>query len=200
MRVLPHQDATNDAGHQLKAGKVPLTRFVTGSLRNDGLTPDGQAALFFQINSTKDKRTLYEKSRVGQQVELGMNVKGGRPLSPRYGSELARSLLKCAFECAWLDHGAMMLESRFDHIRDAILGGPYSGLLAVLRKGDPNDTDVSITYNFRADEAGDAMWVYGSFFGIRMFTDSRLVEPVNELPEEDVVTIVFRPEHWPRRV
>ena len=75
-------------GINSKAGKVPLTRFATGSLRNEGLTPDGQAALFFQINSTKDKRTLYEKSRVGQQVELGMNVKGGRPLTPRYGSEL----------------------------------------------------------------------------------------------------------------
>jgi hypothetical protein len=55
------------------------------------------------------------------------------------------------------------------------------------------------TYNFRADEAGDAMWVYGSFFGIRMFTDSRLAEPVNKLPEDDVVTVVFRPEQWRRR-
>ena len=186
-------------GINSKAGKVPVTRFATGALRNDGLTPDGQAALFFQINSAKDKTTLYEKSRVGQLVELGMNVKGGRPLTPRYGSELARSLLKCAFECAWLDHGHMMLEERFDHIREALLGEPYAGLLAVLRKGDPNDTEVSITYNFRADEAGDAMWVYGSFFGIRMFTDSRLAEPVNKLPEDDVVTVVFRPEQWRRR-
>jgi hypothetical protein len=186
-------------GINSKAGKVPVTRFATGALRNDGLTPDGQAALFFQINSAKDETTLYEKSRVGQQVELGMNVKGGRPLTPRYGSELARSLLKCAFECAWLDHGHLMLEERFDHIRAALLGEPYAGLLAVLRRGDPNDTEVSITYNFRADEAGDAMWVYGSFFGIRMFTDSRLAEPVNKLPEDDVVTVVFRPEQWRRR-
>lgn len=186
-------------GINSKAGKVPITRFATGSLRNDGLTPDGQAALFFQVNSANDKTTLYEKSRVGQQVELGMSVKGGRPLTPRYASELARSLLKCAFECSWLDHGAMMLESRFDHIRAAILGEPYSGLLAMRRKGDPSDTDVRISYDFRQDEAGDAMWVYGSFFGIRMFTDSRLAEPVNELSEDEVVTIVFRPEHWPRR-
>jgi hypothetical protein len=182
-----------------KAGKVPVTRFATGSLRNDGLTPDGQAALFFQINSAKDKSTLYEKSRVGQQVELGMHVKGGRPLTPRYASKLARSLLKCAFECAWLDHGPMMLECRFDHIREAILGEPYSGLLAVLRKGDPDDTGVSITYGFRREETGDAMWVYGSFYGIRMFTDSRLPEPVNKLPVSEVLTIVFRPEHWQRR-
>jgi hypothetical protein len=183
-------------GIQSKGGKVPVSRFATGSLRNDGVTPDGEAALFFQINSAKDKRTLYEKSRVGAHVELGMNVKGGRPLTPRYASELARSLLKCAFECAWLDHGATMLEERFDHVRDAILGEPYSGLLAVLRKGQPTDSEVSITYNFRTDQAVDAMWVFGSFFGVRMFTDSRLGEPVNELPEADVVTITFRSEHW----
>jgi hypothetical protein len=186
-------------GINTKTGKVPVTRFATGSLRNEGLTSDGQAALFFEINSANDKRTLYEKRRVGQQVELGMNVTGGRPLTPRYASQLARSLLKCAFECAWLDHGPVMLESRFDHVREAILGKPYAGLLAVLCKGDPDDVEVSITYNFRADEAGDAIWVYGSFFGIRMFTDSRLAEPMNELPADDVLTIVFRPEHWPGR-
>jgi hypothetical protein len=77
-----------------KAGKVPQTRFQTGSLRNDGLTSDGQAALFLEIHNSTDTKTLYEKSRVGDRVELSMQAEGGKRFKPRYCSLLARSLLK----------------------------------------------------------------------------------------------------------
>jgi len=72
-------------------------RFATGSLRNEGLTQDGQAALFFEINSTNDNKTLYEKSRVGQQVELAPHrgldpAAGSRPTKRCHGDEIGDRL------------------------------------------------------------------------------------------------------------
>jgi hypothetical protein len=177
-----------------KTGKVPQTRFQSGSLRHGGLTTDGQAALYFEINSPSDTTTLHEKSRVGNRVELGMEVKGGKPMTPRYCSVLARALLKSAFECAWLDHGEMMLEKRFDHIRDAILDVPREGFLLVGRHGEPDRTDAQLVYDFAADDAGrDRIWVWATLYGLHIGTDSRLPTPLIEVPEDHAVLVRFGP-------
>lgn len=68
-------------GVESKAGKVPETRFSTGSITHKGLTADGQASLFFNINSATDTKTFYEESRQGNQVKLRFNAKGGRRLA-----------------------------------------------------------------------------------------------------------------------
>jgi hypothetical protein len=180
-------------GIESKSGKVPLTKFATGSVRNDGLTPDGQAALYFEINSAKDKKTFYEKSRSGDRVELSFNAKGGRRLTPRYGSLLSRSLLKSALECAWLDHGEAMLQPAFDHVRAAILGEPRDGFFAIARKGNPNDTGTQLVYNIgRAADGRATLWVVGNYYGIAIGTDSRHPEPLEPLSEEDAIVLRFR--------
>ena len=175
-----------------KAGKVPQTRFHSGSLRHDGLTANGQPALYFEINNANDTTTLYEKGRTGNRVELGMSVKGGKPMTPRYCSVLARALLKSAFECAWLDHGEMMLEERFDHLRDAILGLPREGFFLMGRHGEPDRTDVQLTYNFAIDEGDrDRLWVWATFFGLHIGTDSRLPKPLIAVSEDDALLVTF---------
>ncbi|MDE3202836.1 MAG: hypothetical protein KGQ66_01280, partial [Acidobacteriota bacterium] len=68
------------------------------------------------------------------RVLLQWKFSGGRRLTARYASQLSRALLKAALECAWVDQGDMMLESRvvlalddapegMDPIRDSRLCG-----------------------------------------------------------------------------
>lgn len=180
-------------GVESKAGKVPHTKFATGSLRHNGLTPDGQAALYFEINSASDKKTFYEKGRVGDRVEMSFNAKGGKPMTPRYCAVLSRALLKSAFECAWLDHGEMMLEPRFDHVRAAILGESRNGFLVVARRCDPDDTGTQLVYSFGRDSEGrDTLWVVAGYYGISMGTDSRLPEPTETISDDDAIVVRFR--------
>ena len=174
-----------------KSGNVPVTRFSSGTLRNVGLLANGQLGLVIEKNNANDRTTLIEKGRVGQLVELGLNVQGGRRLTANYCGQVARSLLKCALGCAWIDHEEMMLEPRFDHVRQAILGQPHAGFLAVLRACDPDNRSVSLTYNFRDDPGGQAIWALANFFGVQMFTDSRLPEPVGAASDEAVMTVRF---------
>lgn len=107
-------------GIRSKAGVVPTTRVSTGTVENVGL-----ASLRF--NSNTEAPMLREMERQGGTVRLQMNLSGGRRRTPRYGSELSRILLKSALECARLDHGELMLEPRFDHVRSAVLGSRGMG-------------------------------------------------------------------------
>jgi hypothetical protein len=179
-------------GIESKAGKIPHTRFQTGFLRHDGLTQDGQAALYFNINNASDTTTLYEKQRFGNHVELSFNAKGGKPMTPRHCALLSRALLKAAFECAWLDHGEMMLEDRFDHAREAILGKPRDGFFIVGRRLDPDHIGAELQYNFVATEQGDThIPVAVQFYGIPMATNSRLTAVPIELPSEHFIVVEF---------
>jgi len=120
-------------------------------------------------------------------------------MTPRYSSELSRALLKSALECAWLDHGEMMLEARFDHIRDAVLGVPRDGFLAVVHKGDPNYRQVSLTYQLV--QCGDDTWrmlTWTNYYGIGVGTDSRLSGPVQEPPAGLVTILPFTTSDLPR--
>jgi len=155
-------------GVESKAGKVPQTRFQTGTVRHGGIGPNGQPSLFFEIDSPRDRRTFYEAGREGNRVHLKFNAQGGRRMTPRYCSIIARALLKSALECAWLDHAEAMLDERFDHVRDAIRGQLWTGFFLIGRNADPDDTSVTLTYNFATDEEGrDRLWVWASYFGSR---------------------------------
>lgn len=56
-------------------------------------------------------------------------------MTPEYGSELSRALLKIALECMWIDHLDEAFEARWDHVRAAVLGEPRQGLFAMRLKG-----------------------------------------------------------------
>ena len=167
---MPVQMRRTMLGVKSKAGSVPRTRLTTGVVESTG-----PAALRFLPNG--GKAMLRETFRDGDTVGLRFDLKGGRRVTPRYASELSRWLLKTALELAWLDHGEMMLEARFDHIRDAVLGRPYDGFFAMGNKGDPEQGSVSLTYDLVPDSDEWRMWVVAEVFGVTLATDSRLHEP-----------------------
>ncbi len=72
-----------------KAGSVPSTRSSTGVVEHIG-----PGELRFNQNSRRDM--LREVFRDGDRVRLHADLRGGRRMTPRYGSELSRSLLKMA--------------------------------------------------------------------------------------------------------
>lgn len=144
-------------------------------------------------SKTSGKSALREIARLpGGRVRLQMKGSGGRRLTPRYVSQLSRSLLKSALECAWKDLGETTLESRFDHVREAVLGEPRDGYLAMAtRSDDPNSRVVSLTYGLVWEEDQWRMPVVASIYGIGLATDSRLARPAIELPERLAQMIPF---------
>lgn len=138
-------------------------------------------------SKTKGRHTIKEIARHPDgRVEFNMSGSGGRRLTPRYGSELSRALLKAALECAWIDHGEATLEEGFDHVRDAILGEPRDGFFAAVKTSrDPNSTEVTLSYDVPRVENGWRMPVWLNIYGVLMHTDSRLAAPPPEIREEE---------------
>lgn len=118
-------------------------------------------------------------------------------MTARYASQLSRALLKSALECAWIDHGKMVFEPRFDHIRAAVLDAPRDGFFAMLGKADPNSRNVSLTYELLSDD-GEAwrMLVWADYYGVFLATDSRLAGPIGPLPQGVVNLITFTASDW----
>ena len=110
-----------------KGGTVPVARFSQGSIENIG-----PSSLVF--HSSSDRPVLRENGREGDQVQLRFQATGGRRMTPRYASELSRALLKSALECAWIDHGDLMLDMRYDHARAAVLGEPRFGFFGLVTR------------------------------------------------------------------
>jgi hypothetical protein len=177
-------------GVDSKSGKIPDTRWVEGTVEH--MPSVGGADPILVFRSHDGHEMLREKARHSDgRVEVEWKSSGGRRLTPRYGSELSRALLKSAFECAWLDRGSALFERRYDNIRRAILGAPQDGFVLALKKGNPDRTEVALTYDFVPD--GDAMrlWTWVDYFGIVLATDSRLATPVGDVPEDLVSMISF---------
>jgi len=175
-------------GVNSKAGCVPSTRFQGGTVEHTG-----PASLRFTGDG--GRRIIRETFRSRDTVGLEFSVGGGRRMTPRYGSELSRALLKIGLELAWLDHGPMMLEGRFDHIRAAILGSPRRGFFLMALRGDPAHTAVSITYDLVRDGADWRMWIVGKLFGVALATDSRLAVPPVDVSELAMV-LSFDPQDF----
>ena len=184
-----------------KSGKLPVARFQKGTVTNKGRDPDtGQDRLFFAMDSAKDKESFRTTPLGGGRVHVNLQLKGGRPLTPRYASELSRALLKVCFECAWIDHGEAMLGPEFDHVRDAVLGAPRDGYLILLRRGQPNDTGLELTYRpVPAPSGGQMLVVAARFYGFRLATDSMNPAPAIPLPEDEAVVVTFTKRDTSRR-
>lgn len=171
-----------------KAGKVPVTKFHTGTLTNTG-----DNNLFLAIHGAKDARTLRTTELGGGRVHMNLEVSGGRRMTPRYASEISRALLKGAFDCAWLDHGEMMLSSEFDHVREAVLGSPRDGYLAILRKADPDDVGLELMYTvLPTDDGRRLLAVAAKFYGVLVSTDSFNPEPKIAVSANEVIVITFK--------
>ncbi len=88
-----------------------------------------------------------------------------------------------------------MLEAKLDHVRDAVLGKPYAGFLALGTQLDPQDVSVSLTYDFVLGGDGWRMWAVAECFGVVLATDSRMAEP--SIPADSgAIVLRFMPDNW----
>ncbi|MGH2369991.1 MAG: HNH endonuclease, partial [Chloroflexota bacterium] len=134
-----------------KSGKIPSFRFSEGTVEHIPSSDGADPKLIF--NSRTTRGLLRETGRLPDgRVSLEWKGSGGRRMTARYASQLSRALLKSALECAWIDHGKMVFEPRFDHIRAAVLDAPRDGFFAMLGKADPNSRNVSLTYELLSDD------------------------------------------------
>jgi hypothetical protein len=178
-------------GIRSKAGKIPAFRFCEGTVEHvpgtDGADPN------LILNSHTSPGMLRETGRLsGGRLSLEWKGSGGRRMTPRYASQLSRGLLKSALECSWIDHGKIMLEPRFDHIRAAVLGEPRDGLFVMLNTADPSSGKVSLTYELMPyDDDTWRMVVWADYYGVFLGTDSRLSCPVRALPEDQGILMTF---------
>jgi hypothetical protein len=159
-------------GIRSKAGTVPETRFMKGRMASPA-----PAHIVIDVPNAKDSTTFQETGRSGGLVHMKLEMKGGHKMTPRYCSDVSRALLKAAFECAWLDHGELMLSEEFDHVRHVVLGEPRNGFLALGRTGDPEHNGLQVTYGFWGPPGAQGMWVAAKCLGLDHFTDSRLAVP-----------------------
>lgn len=134
---------------------------------------------------------LREIERLGDgRIKFQLKGSGGRPMTPRYSSKLSRALLKSALECAWLDHGEAMLESCFDHIREAVLGAHRDGYLAMeTQVSNPNSTTIKLYYDLIGQQL--RMPVVATIYGVTLATDSRLPRPPITPPKDRVQIFMF---------
>lgn len=113
-------------------------------------------------------------------------------MTSRYSSKLSRALLKSALECAWLDHGEAMLESRFDHIREVVLGAHRDGYLAMeTQVGNPNSTTITLYYYLLGEGGQSRMPTVASIYGVTLATDSRLPRPPITPPKDRAQIFMF---------
>ncbi len=164
-----------------KRGAYPQMKLFKGTLSFIPGKEGGEPTLFINENASKRPMTSHEMLPDGK-VAFTLSMSGGKPLKPPYASQLSRALLKSAFEYAWLDHGEELLDSRFDHVRDAVLGVPRDGFFAAAKTTDSNHTGAVISYNFESLGNGETRIAAGLLYaGVALFTDSRLMAPLTTM-------------------
>jgi len=175
-------------GIQSKAGKIPVTRFEAGTVSNMG-----DAKIVIEHLYANDNTTLKKTSLSGNRVKLDLAIKGGKRMTPRYCAKISRALLKGALECAWLDQGETMLDPKWDHVREAILGQDRRGYLLLVRKADPDFVSLQLTYDTftRTSDDREFIGVATNLFGVVLATDSLFSEPDREVPDELALTVTF---------
>lgn len=153
-----------------KAGKRTTLRFAQGRvepLPEDEVAPGDSHGI--RIVDAGSRRTLVRDLSDGAEVHLRLEGQGGRRLTPRFFSELSRSILKIGFELAFLDHHDTLFEPLFDDVRDAILGvGDHSGEVALGLSGDPND--VRLQGSYMLDERSGLGGVALNILGVHLMT------------------------------
>jgi len=174
-------------GVRNKAGKLKALSLQGETLEHIPRVGGGADPTLVVTAKTKSSHTIRETTRHPDgRVGLKMSGTGGRRMTPRYGSELSRALLKSALECAWMDHGEAILEERYNHVRDAILGEPRDGFFTLATTSpNPSSTEVSLSYDLVQEGYRWRMPVWLNVFGVLMHTDSRLTGPPLEVREED---------------
>jgi hypothetical protein len=196
---MPVQLRLTMLGVPSKAGRLKVLSLQGETYEHIPSATGGEPTLKV-TSKTEGRHALKETARHPDgRVELRMEGTGGRRFTPRYASELSRALLKCALECAWIDHSDGILEERFDHVRAAVLGQPRDGFIAVAKTSpNPISYEVTLSYDVPRPENGWRMPVCLNVYGVVIRTDSRLAAPRPEVGEEEWNLLRFTAADLPR--
>jgi hypothetical protein len=121
-------------------------------------------------------------------------------MTPRYRSELSRALLKAALGCSWLEHGEALLAPEWDSVREAVLGEPRDGYIAIARDGDHDHVGAEMS-GAPADlpDGRKGFTVVAKLYGIVIATDSFSATPPVALPDEHFLVAAFTAQETARR-
>ncbi len=110
--------------------------------------------------------------QVGPWVHGKLNLTTGGPVSAKRYSKIARALWKATLECAYLDHVEMIYETRFDQIREMVVGARLaSGFIMFPKSGPAPTTEVALTYQFLNTDLGVALGSLITIGGVPIFTE-----------------------------
>jgi hypothetical protein len=125
----------------------------------------------FVINAeTEDAFRIVEQ--VGPWVHGKLKFTTGGPVSVTRYRKIVRALWKATLECAYLDHGEMIYEGRFDAVREMVVGTrPASGFVVFPKNVPAPTTEVALTYQFLDTEVGVALGSIVTVGGLPMFTE-----------------------------
>jgi hypothetical protein len=157
-------------GVRTKAGAFPRA-----NLDNASFAYLGQSELALVSKTGKGIRP---KSG-GLDVELR-----GRRLTDRYLVEITRFFHKAALGLLYVDHGRdLVLEARFDEVREIVRGAPFHGYLMGEKQSIPRP-EVSFTYQFVKLNGQDTVMTEANVYGVRLATDL-LIREVKTVPESE---------------
>lgn len=151
-------------GHTNKKGERPVMRWnnaTVSSLAENEILINAENPAAFRI-----------VEHVGPWVHGKLNFTTGGSVSATRYRKIARALWKTTLECAYLDHGEMIYETRFDEVREMVVGArPASGFIVFPKKGPAPTTEVALTYQFLNTDLGVALGSTITIGGVPIFTE-----------------------------
>jgi hypothetical protein len=97
-------------------------------------------------------------------------------------AKMSRSIWKSTIEFIYIDQGpGAAFDERYDEVRAMIAGAQAAhGVLIIARTGDPDVSDVSLTYTPEVGRDGrDRVFVHANYFGLEMGTELLVREVEN---------------------
>jgi len=151
-------------GHTNKKGERPVVKW-------NNATVSSPAENEIVINSENN-----EAFRIVEQVcpfvRGKLNFTTGGPVSTARYRKIGCALWKATLECIYLDHGDMLCETRFDEVREMVVGAcPTSGFFALTKATGPPTTEVALRYQFINTELGVALGSLVTLGGVPMLTE-----------------------------
>jgi len=135
-------------------------------------------ALFLQDTKIKHRGSGHVEIQLSSNEQVSSSDNGAQwtsigrtKLTPSYIKQVARAILKQAYECAFLDHGPLVLEGSFDPLREAILTGKnFDSYLAIKKQVSPDPTKGGCKYIPTSFGGVSGLIAVSSFFNIQLGT------------------------------
>jgi hypothetical protein len=166
-----------EVGVPSKKGVVPVTRL------QENVRLEHRGGLGFIVGPEPKSWQEVGRSRVDPRIVFGdVKISGGRQMTTAYAHQLARATLKVGFECAWLEQRELLVEPRFDHVRELILGAPWRGYVFFGSDVDQRARDIDVWFDAKGDENGNIYFTTRSrIYGFTIATDTWRSAPPTDL-------------------